>query len=397
MALSVCFILGRLGPSGGVRTVLEHARRLGDEHGIEVAVAVGDESREPGPGPPVISMASARTRNWDLAVCTWWRTAFDLFSVPARRRVYFVQQFDERLYRPGDLERLGAALTHDLPVAFVTEAAWIADLLAELRPEAACHHVPNGVDKDLFPPPAETPERDGALRVTVEGSPNLWYKGVAESVGVLSRVGVPLVTTLVSPEPVPPAIGRAFDRVIGPVAHTEMPALYADTDVVLKLSRVEGVFTPPLEGFHLGATCVVWPVTGHDEYVRHGHNGAVVDFDDVQGTAGWLDLLSRDRALLRRLRAGALETARAWPSWETSASAMAVALAEIATAPAPESGAGTGALLADLDAGLEELRSARLRQQREVDAAREWVEAIRSSRTFRVQGVLQRLLASVRP
>ena len=56
-------------------------------------------------------------------------------------------------------------------------------------------------------------------------------------------------------------------RLVGPVSQAELARLYADTDVVLKLSRIEGMFGPPLEGFHCGATCVVTPVTGHDEYV----------------------------------------------------------------------------------------------------------------------------------
>ena len=71
---------------------------------------------------------------------------------------------------------------------------------------------------------------------------------------------------------------------------------------MLKLSRVEGMFGPPLEGFHMGATCVVTAVTGHEEYVEHGVNGLVVDWDDPRGTARALDLLARDRALLHCLR-----------------------------------------------------------------------------------------------
>jgi len=36
---------------------------------------------------------------------------------------------------------------------------------------------------------------------------------------------------------------------------------YARSDVLLKLSSVEGMFGPPLEAFHRGATAVVTPVT----------------------------------------------------------------------------------------------------------------------------------------
>jgi len=126
--------------------------------------------------------------------------------------------------------------------------------------------------------------------------------------------------------------------------------------VLLKLSRVEGVFTPPLEAFHLGATAVVWPVTGHDEYVEHGVNGIVAGWDDIRGTARWLDLLASDEELLARLRRGALETARRWPSWEDATARMAAALEEIAAAPEPASGAGVRELLGDVHAGMEELR-----------------------------------------
>ncbi len=48
---------------------------------------------------------------------------------------------------------------------------------------------------------------------------------------------------------------------------------------------------------------MVTPVTGHDEYVAHGENGLVVDWDDPRGTTRALDLLAADRALLHRLRA----------------------------------------------------------------------------------------------
>ena len=171
-----------------------------------------------------------------------------------RRHAYFVQQLEDRLYRDGDVERFGAALTHDLPVHFLSEARWIAELLEELQGGAVCLHVPNGIDKDLFVP---SRERDPAatLRVLVEGSPQLWYKGIAEAVEVLRRVEAPLETTLVTPEP--PRRPRSPPRSTASWARSSTQpwrTSYASNDVLLKLSRVEGVFTPPLEAFHTGAT-----------------------------------------------------------------------------------------------------------------------------------------------
>ena len=63
------------------------------------------------------------------------------------------------------------------------------------------------------------------------------------------------------------------------------------------------------------------------------------------------------------MRRGALETARAWPSLEDSAERMARALREMASEPQP---AGDPAqLLADLEAGLAEVRLELQRLRRE--------------------------------
>ena len=103
--------------------------------------------------------------------------------------------------------------------------------------------------------------------------------------------------TLVELSLAPAAVQKVLDEV--PVANREnieftreeMSELYARSDVVLKMSSVEGMFGPPLEGFHRGATCVVTPVSGHEEYVEHGWNGLLTDWEDLRGTARQLDLL----------------------------------------------------------------------------------------------------------
>jgi hypothetical protein len=160
-----------------------------------------------------------------------------------------------------------------------------------------------------------------------------------------------------------------------------MAELYGRVDVLLKLSSVEGMFGPPLEGFHRGATCVVTPVTGHEEYVEHAWNGLLTDWNDLRGTARQLDLLARDRSLLAFLRANALETARAWPSWQQSSQFMAAALLAIRRAPAPGGAAAAGRLLADLRGGLESYHL-HLRER-----------AVHAQRAQRIERRLRQLLA----
>jgi hypothetical protein len=390
MPPSICFILGELGPSGGAGAVLRHARGLAAEHGWDVSLALqpGASAAIVPPGVQLVTVDQARALDYDVAIATWWRTAYDLFAIPARRHAYFVQQFEERTYLPGDVERFGATATHDLPVAFLTEAAWIATELAELRPEAPCFHVPNGIDKERFAPTAVS-SGAGPLRVLVEGSPGLWFKGIQDAAAVLDLTREPVMTTLVTPERVDAETCARFDSVVGPLDHAAMADAYRDADVLLKLSRVEGVFTPPLEAFHCGVPCVVWPVTGHDEYVRHGVNGAVVDFDDLAGTAGWIDLLARERGLLGRMGDGALETAAGWPTWERSTAAFADALAAIAAGPPPAVGDGVTRLLADLDLAMEDQRAALHRERYAGDRARAQLEISEQ----RLDGALARLAA----
>jgi glycosyltransferase involved in cell wall biosynthesis len=349
--LKVAFLLQDLQLSGGVGVVVEHASQLASRHGFDVTLAMTRKQEEADwsfrglDRLHVVPIERARKDRYDVAVATWWETTIHLFDLDAHRHAYFIQSLEDRFYGGWDPRRVGAALTHALPVHFITEARWIAVTLEELQPATRVFYVRNGIGKEVFPPAeAVQPRVEGPLRVLVEGYRSSEFKGVDHAVRVVASMSEQRHLTVVIPD-------RALagdvdaDRVLGAVSQHELARLYASTDVVLKLSRIEGMFGPPLEGFHCGATCVVTPVTGHDEYVAHGWNGLVTEWDDVRGTARLLDLLARDRRYLHFLRANALETAKAWPSWEQSSMFMAAALGAIRRRPPPNPRAA-GTLLA---------------------------------------------------
>jgi glycosyltransferase involved in cell wall biosynthesis len=356
----IAFVVNDLQLSGGVGVVVEHAHQLSRRHGFDVVLVLAREQDVPDwrhrglTDVPVVGLPAARAERFDVAVATWWETTYALFELHAERYAFFVQSLEDRFYRPDEPERLGAAVTHDLPVSLVTEARWIAETLEALRPGEHVHYVRNGIAKDLFAGPSE-PEplvADGQLRIVVEGSPTVWFKGVGEALAATAAMSEERHVTLVTPDGAAPA-GTKVDRVLGPLSHAEMAALYAESHVVLKLSRVEGMYGPPLEGFHMGATTVTTPVTGHEEYVRHGWNGLVVEYDDERGTARALDLLARDHALLHFLRHNALRTAMAWPSWEQQGTVMAATLRAIRAAPPIPATSAATPLLADVRAGVQ--------------------------------------------
>jgi hypothetical protein len=301
----------------------------------------------------VETLPSARRESFDIAICTWWETAFSLFELDAARYAYFIQSLEDRFYYLDAPERIGAALTLDLPVDFITEATWIARTIEEMRPESRVFLVRNGIDKDSFPLPErlEAHREDRPLHVLVEGHSQVWFKGVEQAAYAAGTMQQPHHLTIVTADREFLSPDVPADEIVGPVPRAEMSELYARSDVVLKMSSVEGMFGPPLEGFHRGATCVVTPVTGHDEYVVHGWNGLVTEWDDPRGTARALDLLAADRRLLHFLRTNAVETARAWPSWDQSGQFMAAALHRIRRLP-PAQASGRR-LAADIRAAMD--------------------------------------------
>jgi O-antigen biosynthesis protein len=335
--LKVCFLLPGVTISGGIASVLRHARNLTAHHGMEVTLAltrddipVWDERRLR--GLEVIPFADAREREFDVAVASWWPTARRLAQMKAERHAYYVQSLEDRFYPGEDERREMARATYTLPVSFITGARWMRDFLRELRPEADCFYVRWGIDKEVFAPlPSIEPRLDGPLRILIEGRHGSWLKAIPASLEAVRRMRRPAHVTYVSRDRV--ELEPAPDEVVGPLYAEQMAERYAEADVVLKLSRVEGMFEPPLEGFHKGATCVVTPVTGHEEFVVHGSNALVVDWDDPRGTTRALELLDRDRGLLHELRVNALETARRWPSWEQVGDELAEALREIRRRP----------------------------------------------------------------
>ena len=347
--MRACFLVPELRPSGGIAVVLEHARRLAG-HGIEAEVLVAGDPR-------------AREREWDVAIATFWTTWPELHELRARRRAIFLQSVEERFYREAEpFDRLGADAALAQDAGYLVVAGWMRELMSELRPGVPVWHVPNGIDKERFAG-GDGPRREGPLRVLVEGQPSLWFKGVPEAAAAVRAMREPAELTVVALDP-DHAGELGADRVVGGLDADGMAALYRETDVLLKLSRVESLGLPPLEAFHCGVPCVMTPYTGHEDYVVHGENAAVVGYDDGAAVARWLDRLASDRDLLARLSAGARATAARWPGRAASTEQLAGALRALAEGPVPAAGpAMARTIRRSVETGREALRQLELARE----------------------------------
>lgn len=399
--LRVAFLVEELGRSGGMAVVRRYARHMGAT--LVVCGAKPGELPKDDDGIPVTT--PDRAGPVDVAVATWWTTAEQLFELEAARHVVFLQNLEHRFYLEHErMDRLGALGLLDLPVDYVVIASHMRELLGRLRPDARVRVVPNGIDKRVF---AQRDRRAGSgpLRVLVEGQPTLWFKGVAEAVAAVRAMREPATVTLAVHDPADArAAGVQADRIEGGLAAEGMAALYAEHDVLLKLSRFEGLGLPPLEAMHVGLPSVLTPFTGSEDYARHGENALVVGFDDAPGTAAALDLLARDAGLRERLSHGALRTAATWPDDGSAAAAFEAAVRDLHAAPPPSPAAAHTRLARSRRLAIElgregQRRDAVALDHSQIDTAKlaARLDEITSRRSYRAARAAKRVLRGGRP
>ncbi|MFT7650436.1 MAG: glycosyltransferase involved in cell wall biosynthesis [Candidatus Poriferisodalaceae bacterium] len=335
----ICVLLGSTDISGGTYVVLQHVLRL-QEAGHHVTIVPHWPATESTTSwhrayadVQLSTFDEVADQQFDVAIATWWRTAYDLPKVSASHYVYFVQSIESRFhaYEFGATPDLIDA-TYDLPMVAITIAPWLQSFLM-LEYERPAFLVPNGIDKHSFTPvgPSVTPRPRDSVRVLVEGPVDVEMKNVPLSIELARRAGATEIWLLTSSD-VQEVVG--VDRVFSRVPVTSTPAIYRSCDVLMKLTQVEGMFGPPLEMFHCGGTAVTWDVTGHEDYMVNDVNSLVVATGDREATVQAMKSVIEDPELLLRLKRGAARTASEWPSWEQASAKFADVVSVIASRPA---------------------------------------------------------------
>jgi len=324
--------------SGGANAVIEHAsglRRRG--HDVTLISLQPFPAQRPDWHPGLAelelsNLGSAVKHKFDFIFATWWTTYFELWRFESTTYAYFNQSLESRFYveRP---PKLLNRLTYSLPLLFVTEARWLEQFIGWMQSDARVIRVTNGLNEQLFPCVATPPDRGPALRILLEGTRELAFKGVDDALELLQRfeaatdIEVGWLTT--NSLGLKPSIGGRPVEIFERVPIHQVHAILRQFDVLLKLSRVEGVFGPPLEIFSQGGTAITSVVTGSEEFMMHGQNGLLVEHYNRGKVLRYLDRLFKDRAYLARLQAGAIATARAHPTWTESARKFSLALEKL--------------------------------------------------------------------
>lgn len=336
---SVCFVIGSADISGGTYVIFQHAMWLQDQ-GVDVTIvpllpmSAAKENWHPALDHlRFVELEEARGQRFDIAIATWWPTVFELPKLRFRHAVYFVQSAEPRFYVAGPdapSSRM-AELTYTFGLPAITITTWLQMYLA-FQHGTPSFIARNGIDKKQFGIEGKSKADragDGVLAL-VEGAVDVPMKGVQEAVGVAREAGCAEIW-LLTPSELSSYPG--CDRVFSRVPFEETAEIYRSCDVLVKLSHVEGMYGPPLEMFHCGGTVVTYDVTGHDEYVKSGHNGLVVPVGDRRAAVEAVRRLVEDADLLEELRSGAVETAQRWPDWDAVSEEFARILRGISKQP----------------------------------------------------------------
>jgi len=380
--MKIAFLMYHNGLTGGGFAIFENAKRFRAK-GHEVTLffqydqAPLDCSFYPG-------MEQVETRHlkdardderFDVAVATWWETAFHIHEINARNYAYFIQDLEDRFYvEPYRTSRLLVEKTYEENFHFFTSAQWLADHLErKFGKKAVC--IPYALNFEWFGPDKALAPRSDRVRVLVEGPGAQPRKRIAFTFSVLSHFPE-LEVWYVAADGYREE-GWRMERFFERVPYREMPPIYAACDFILKLSSQESFSLPVLETFASGGTAIVAAFTGHDEYIRHETNALVVPVDDRAAAIAAVRRLSTDRALLERLKAGARETCKQF-SWARSNDRFEEALRSILSHAPP--GPGQFEMLRDYATAYEDYEQLKRRLKE-----REWViDNIYRSNTWKV-------------
>ena len=330
--MKIGILLSSPGISGGVNVVFEHASKLVDK-GENVYIITEEEIK-----PAQYSWhEKAKKFKWvtfndvdgvefDIVIATWWRTVYELYRLKSKQYIYFVQSIESRFYsEEEDGIKMLADLTYCVGLKIITEATWIKNYLESMYGLDVLL-VKNGINKEIFKLKGDTYDECNGLRVLVEGSLESDFKNVPKTIELVKKSKAKEIY-LLTPTNIDSYEG--VDKVFSCIPIKDCAKIYRSCDLIVKLSYIEGMFGPPLEEFHCGGTCVVYDVSGYDEYIVDDYNGLVVKTDDENKVIEYINKLADSSEELNRLKNNAIKTANKWPSWDEASTNFYNAIVKI--------------------------------------------------------------------
>lgn len=252
--MKIAFVLNDLRLSGGVNVILQHASRMAstgsDKVFLLVRESIDDHWYQPLVGKAkIIPREDWQTDSYDIAIATYWETLLLLGDVKSNSYVWFCQLYEDRFFPDRNPSISTMQIAGSIPLPVVTEAHWLHDLLVSENPDRAVEVVLNGIDKDTFTESRSPHDPGQGFTVLVEGSLDALAKNTAYALEGSLRSDKATLITHVGNRPYETADPR-YHFIQSGLSFSEMADLYRSHHVQVKTPLAEGMFGPPLEGFH---------------------------------------------------------------------------------------------------------------------------------------------------
>lgn len=313
--MKIAYLIPECGVSGGIGVACQHTNRLLSRGHETLLVSETQETKITWFPDQKVNIIPLKQypEDIDILVATGWSTSFTAVNLPARHKCYFVQSDETRFHQQEGIWKRLTALSYLLNFHYFTEARWIQEWLKEQFDHDAAL-IPNGLDKTIFYPDEPLTPKGKKPRILLEGAIDIPYKGMADAFRAVEGLDAEIwcVSSLGKPKP-----GWHCDRFFKQVSMEKMRRIYSSCDILLKMSRVEGFFGPPLEMMACGGAVVVGEVSGYDEYIKDGYNALVVEQGDVAAARAALKKLIAEKDLKKQLITNGFKTVDAW-DWEPS-------------------------------------------------------------------------------
>jgi glycosyltransferase involved in cell wall biosynthesis len=313
--MKIAYLIPGTGISGGIAVVCQHVNRLLVRGQDAFMVSQSGQTTIdwfPNQKARVIPIEKY-PKDTDILIATGWSTSFAVAKLPARQKFYFVQSDETRFHPKESPFRYLTAFSYLFDFNYFTEARWIQGWLKDNFGHKA-EIISNGLDETIWHQTKPIAPKTDRPRVLLEGAIGLPYKGMEDAFNVVKDLDVEVwcVSSFGAPRP-----EWKCDRFFNECSMSEMHKIYSSCDILLKMSRMEGFFGPPMEMMACGGAVVVGKVTGYDEYIVDGYNALVVEPGDIQAAKSAILRLINDPELKRTLIENGKKTAAEW-KWEPS-------------------------------------------------------------------------------
>ena len=300
--MRIVYVLPGLGPSGGVRVLVEHANCLA-ARGHIVSIATPFAERSPrwiDVKVPLISVNDALKVSFDVAVATGHETVKHVIGIPAKRKFYFVQMMEYIFYPSTSSNSYKAAVQSYIEakahgLQFITIAEWLRKML-ETEFGATSIVVPNGVNTQLFYPDARKQHT-----ILLEGD----NRNPAKDTGcvawkVAQRLRRDFGISLTAFAATRPPWASGVNEFIFKPSSAQMRRLYSSAKLMLKVTHYEGRSLAPLEAMCCGTPTVRGIIEGDDDLIHwNGKTGTSwrVGYNEEDVYEGAAHLLQNEEIL----------------------------------------------------------------------------------------------------